>query len=163
MCRPKAVGGLGLRKTEHVNKAFMVKATWNLCNLRNSLWWIPWEKNTSFVIRGCHPLIKTNLARIFGKVFSTIGTSFESISDGDWGMGIPLDSGRPLATKFGDLEKFAFPKYKSRKKSQRICEHYWKLGPQKYFAPVTWLCPQSNIVIVHSYYPWWRRRDVLGP
>jgi len=38
ICKPKNVGGLGLRSSMKVNSAFMMKAGWDLCSEHDDLW-----------------------------------------------------------------------------------------------------------------------------
>lgn len=38
VCRPKNMGGLGLRKTLPMNKAFLAKLTWKILTDNNSIW-----------------------------------------------------------------------------------------------------------------------------
>lgn len=38
LCKPKNVGGLGLRKAKFMNQSLLVKVGWGLINKRDSLW-----------------------------------------------------------------------------------------------------------------------------
>jgi hypothetical protein len=38
ICKPKNEGGLGIRETDHMNLAFMMKLAWGLMTEHNSLW-----------------------------------------------------------------------------------------------------------------------------
>ena len=38
ICTPKSVGGLGIKKTEDMNKALVVKMTWEIASNANKLW-----------------------------------------------------------------------------------------------------------------------------
>ena len=91
VCKPKALGGLGIIDTEIMNQCLMVKWVWKILAGADSLW----GKSSGTNIFGKNTFSRTHIGRApnFGWRFSELNTWCAWGQSTRWSTGVPLDSG----------------------------------------------------------------------